>query len=207
MKKTKSFSYAKYGYLFSIPFVVAYLIFSLYPTINTVILGFTDAKGMAGLTNWHFLPADDLFKNFIAILKAPTFRKSLGNTIILWIANFIPQISLALLLTAWFTSKRNELRGQGFFKVVFYMPNIITAASIAILFKALFAYPIGPVNSLLMKLGLTDTAINFTTKVWPTRGIIAFIQFWMWYGNTMIVLVSGVLGLPGIAILAVLAVL
>ena len=78
MKKTKSFSYAKYGYLFSIPFVVAYLIFSLYPTINTVILGFTDAKGMAGLTNWHFLPADDLFKNFIAILKAPTFRKSLG---------------------------------------------------------------------------------------------------------------------------------
>ena len=195
MKKTKSFSYAKYGYLFSIPFVVAYLIFSLYPTINTVILGFTDAKGMAGLTNWHFLPADDLFKNFIAILKAPTFRKSLGNTIILWIANFIPQISLALLLTAWFTSKRNELRGQGFFKVVFYMPNIITAASIAILFKALFAYPIGPVNSLLMKLGLTDTAINFTTKVWPTRGIIAFIQFWMWYGNTMIVLVSGVLGI------------
>ena len=46
-----------------------------------------------------------------------------------------------------------------------------------------------------MKLGLTDTAINFTTKVWPTRSIIAFIQFWMWYGNTMIVLVSGVLGI------------
>lgn len=195
MNKSKSFSYAKYGYLFSIPFVVAYLIFSFYPTINTIILGFTDAKGMAGLTNWNFLPAEDLFKNFIAVLKAPTFRKSLGNTIILWVANFIPQISLALLLTAWFTSKRNELRGQGFFKVVFYMPNIITAASIAILFKALFAYPVGPVNSLLVKLGLASEAVNFTTKVWPTRGIIAFIQFWMWYGNTMIVLISGVLGI------------
>lgn len=195
MNKSKSFSYAKYGYLFSIPFVVTYLIFSFYPTINTIILGFTDAKGMAGLTNWNFLPAEDLFKNFIAVLKAPTFRKSLGNTIILWVANFIPQISLALLLTAWFTSKRNELRGQGFFKVVFYMPNIITAASIAILFKALFAYPVGPVNSLLVKLGLATEAVNFTTKVWPTRGIIAFIQFWMWYGNTMIVLISGVLGI------------
>ena len=191
MNKSKSFSYAKYGYLFSIPFVVTYLIFSFYPTINTIILGFTDAKGMAGLTNWNFLPAEDLFKNFIAVLKAPTFRKSLGNTIILWVANFIPQISLALLLTAWFTSKRNELRGQGFFKVVFYMPNIITA----ILFKALFAYPVGPVNSLLVKLGLATEAVNFTTKVWPTRGIIAFIQFWMWYGNTMIVLISGVLGI------------
>ena len=195
MKKTKSFSYAKYGYIFSIPFVVAYLIFSLYPTINTVILGFTDAKGMSGLTNWNFLPANDLFKNFIAVLKAPTFRKSLVNTMILWICNFIPQISLALLLTAWFTSKRNELRGQGFFKVVFYMPNIITAASIAILFKALFAYPIGPVNSLLQTLGLTSEPINFMNKVTASRGIIAFIQFWMWYGNTMIVLVSGVLGI------------
>lgn len=195
MKKTKSFSYAKYGYLFSIPFVVAYLIFSLYPTINTAVLGFTNAKGMAGLTNWKFLPSEDIFKNFIAVLKAPLFKKSLVNTIILWIVNFIPQISLALVLTAWFTSRRNQLKGQGFFKVVFYMPNIITAASIAILYKALFAYPVGPVNSLLQNLGVITEPINFTNKVWPTRGIIAFIQFWMWYGNTMIVLISGVLGI------------
>ena len=195
MKKNKSFSYAKYGYLFSIPFIVVYVIFSLYPTINTAILGFTDAKGMAGLTNWNFLPANDLFKNFIQVLKNPIFKKSLGNTVILWIVNFIPQISLALLLTAWFTSRRNQLRGQGFFKVVFYMPNIITAASIAILYKALFAYPIGPMNSLLQSLGIISEPINFTNKVWATRAIIAFIQFWMWYGNTMIILISGVLGI------------
>ena len=75
MKKNKSFSYAKYGYLFSIPFIVVYVIFSLYPTINTAILGFTDAKGMAGLTNWNFLPANDLFKNFIQVLKNPIFKK------------------------------------------------------------------------------------------------------------------------------------
>lgn len=195
MKKAKSFSYAKYGYLFSIPFVVTYLIFSFYPTINTAILGFTDAKGMAGLTNWHFLASDELFKNFAQILKAPLFKKSLVNTIILWIVNFIPQISLALVLTAWFTSRRDKLRGQGFFKVVFYMPNIITAASIAILYKALFAYPVGPINSLLQNMGIITEPINFTNKVWPTRLIIAFIQFWMWYGNTMIVLISGVLGI------------
>lgn len=195
MKKAKSFSYAKYGYLFSIPFVVTYLIFSFYPTINTAILGFTDAKGMAGLTNWHFLASDELFKNFAQILKAPLFKKSLVNTIILWIVNFIPQISLALVLTAWFTSRRDKLRGQGFFKVVFYMPNIITAASIAILYKALFAYPVGPINSLLQNMGIITEPINFTNKVWPTRFIIAFIQFWMWYGNTMIVLISGVLGI------------
>lgn len=195
MKNNKSFSYAKYGYLFSIPFVVVYAIFSLYPTLNTAILGFTDAKGMTGLTQWNFLPKEKIFNNFIQLFKNPMFMMSFKNTLILWVVNFIPQICLALLLTAWFTSRRNELRAQGLFKVIFYMPNIITAASIAILFNKLFAYPIGPVNSLLQSLHIIDEPINFINKVAPTRGIISFIQFWMWYGYTMIILISGVLGI------------
>ena len=195
MKKNKSFSYAKYGYLFSIPFVVVYAIFSLYPTLNTAILGFTDAKGMTGLTQWNFLPKEKFFNNFIQLFKNPMFMMSFKNTLILWVVNFIPQILLALLLTAWFTSRRNELRAQGLFKVIFYMPNIITAASIAILFNKLFAYPVGPVNSLLQNLHIIDEPINFVNKVGTTRGIISFIQFWMWYGSTMIVLISGVLGI------------
>lgn len=195
MKNNKSFSYAKYGYLFSIPFVVVYAIFSLYPTLNTAILGFTDSKGMTGLTQWNFLPKEKFFNNFIQLFKNPMFMMSFKNTLILWVVNFIPQILLALLLTAWFTSRRNELRAQGLFKVIFYMPNIITAASIAILFNKLFAYPVGPVNSLLQNLHIIDEPINFVNKVGTTRGIISFIQFWMWYGYTMIILISGVLGI------------
>ena len=195
MKNNKSFSYAKYGYLFSIPFVVVYAIFSLYPTLNTAILGFTDSKGMTGLTQWNFLPKEKIFNNIVQLFKNPMFMMSFKNTLILWVVNFIPQICLALLLTAWFTSRRNELRAQGLFKVIFYMPNIITAASIAILFNKLFAYPIGPVNSLLQGLHIIDEPINFINKVGPTRGIISFIQFWMWYGYTMIILISGVLGI------------
>lgn len=200
LKEGRSFSYAKYGYLFSIPFVVVYLIFSLYPTVSTILLAFTDAKGITGLSDWHFLPKEEIFENFVQVVATPSIEKSqfinaLKNTVILWVVNFIPQISLALLLTAWFTSRRNQLRCQGFFKVVFYMPNIITAASIALLFNKLFAYPIGPVNSLLQNLGVIEEPLEFTSKVGYTRGIISFIQFWMWYGSTMIVLISGVLGI------------
>ena len=72
MKKNKSFSYAKYGYLFSIPFVVVYAIFSLYPTINTALLGFTNAKGLTGLTDWEFLEWGSLFKNFQQVLNLIT---------------------------------------------------------------------------------------------------------------------------------------
>ena len=191
--KLKGVSYSKYGYLFSIPFVVAFLIFTLYPTIFTAILGFTDCHGPTGLDNFKFL--SEPFENYKSVINNESFRKSLKNTVLIWIMNFVPQISLALLLTAWFTSHTNEIKGKGFFKVVFYMPNIITAATVAILFRTFFAYPVGPINDILMSLGLREKGYYFLVNPTASRIIVAFIQFWIWYGNTMIVLVSGVLGI------------
>lgn len=170
-----------------------FLIFSLYPTIYTAVLGFTDCAGL-NKTDWHFL-LDDPFGNFKSILQNNSFKTSLRNTIVIWMMNFIPQITIALLLTAWFTSHHNELKGKGFFKVVFYMPNIITAASVAILFNALFNYPVGPVNDLLVSWGIRDSSYNFFVNGFASKCIVAFIQFLTWYGNTMIVLISGVLGI------------
>ena len=192
MEKKKSFSYAKYGYMFIIPFVAAYLVFSLYPTIYTLILGFTDAKGVGKA--WHFLQGD-IFKNFKWVLGNEVFRTSVKNTLKIWIINFIPQLLLALLLTAWFTSSHTKLKGQGFFKVVLYMPNIITAATVAVLFFAMFSYPKGPVNDILMSLGIIDKRFAFTQNKLASQLIVAFIQFWQWYGYTMLILISGVLGI------------
>ena len=191
--KKHGFGYAKYGYIFCIPFVLAFLVFNLYPTVYTIILGFTDCKG-AGNTNWHFLK-DDIWKNYRTILNNQSFKKSIVTTLKIWMMNFIPQISPALLLTSWFTSRRNKIKGQGFFKVVFYMPNIITMATVAILFSNLFAYPKGPINDLLVSWGLREEPYYFTNSTVATPLIVAFIQFWMWYGYTMIILISGVLGI------------
>lgn len=192
LKRRKNVSYAKYGYIFSLPFILVFAVFSLYPIIYTAVLGFTDYKGL-GVTEWHFL--EQPFQNFQLIMNNGSFRQALANTFIIWILNFIPQIFMALLLTAWFTSRRNKMRGKGLFKVLFYLPNIITAASIAILFFALFGYPVGPVNSLLLKLGIVEEPVYFLISKTSARLIVAFIQFWMWYGYTMIILTSGVLGI------------
>ncbi len=192
MKHRKKISYSKYGYIFSLPFIIVFFIFSLYPIFYTALIGFTDYKGI-GVTEFHIL--ENPLQNFEIILKNASFITALKNTFTIWIMNFIPQILIALVLTAWFTSKRNKLRGKGLFKVIFYLPNIITAASIAILFFALFGYPVGPVNSILVKLGIIDAPQYFLVGKTTTRIIVAFIQFWMWYGYTMIILVSGVLGI------------
>lgn len=192
-KRLKRISYAKYGYLFSLPFILAYLIFSLYPTIYTAILGFTDCEGI-GNTDWNILEGN-VFANFKWVLQNELFKKTIKNTIVIWILNFIPQITMALILTAWFTSRRNELKGKGAFKVIFYMPNIITAASVAMLFFTLFQYPAGPVNDLLTRFNILDKPYNFHADTTASQLVVAFIQFLTWYGNTMIVLISGVLGI------------
>lgn len=190
-KHLKGMSYAKYGYLFALPFVIIFLIFTLYPTVYTFVLAFTDAHGVGN----EIKLLEEPFGNFRKILTNQTFITSLKNTVKLWIMNFIPQITLAMVLTAWFTARRVTIKGQGFFKVLFYMPNIITAATIAILFNALFGYPNGPINEILKGAGIIETTYNFIVNKTASQLIVAFIQFWIWYGNTMIVLISGVLGI------------
>ena len=83
------------------------------------------------------------------------------------------------------------------------MPNLLTAASVALLFRSLFGYPIGPVNQFLQTLGfyqetvrgdgtVVHEAFNFFRNVAVSRGIVAFIQWWMWYGHTVIMLMAGI---------------
>lgn len=191
-KRRKGVSYAKYGYIFSIPFVLIFLIFSLYPIIYTVMVSFSDLRGFG--TELNFL--EKPFDNFISVLNNQTFTKALANTALIWMLNFIPQMLVALVLAAWFTNKRTKIKGQGIFKILFYMPNIITAASIAILFGALFGQD-GPVDYLLKSIGAVpkDVPLRLLSNGWVSRGIVAFIQFWTWYGYTMLILISGINGL------------
>lgn len=200
MRNKKLVNYAKYGYIFSIPFILTFCVFTLYPVIYTFVIGFTDLKG-AGNTEWHFLPkvGKNLFANFTEVLTSGSFQKAFKNTVIIWIINFIPQIGFALLFTAWFTDRRSKVKGQGFFKILFYMPNIITAATLAILFSVMFGYPKGPMNDLLIGVskifGVNRAAYNFRANEWPVKLVIAFIQFYQWYGHTMVNLTAGVIGI------------
>lgn len=189
----KRVSYAKWGYIFAAPFLIAFLVFTLYPLVTTLIYGFTNYKGLVPGMDIQLL--DNPFSEYKKVFKDKVFIISLKNTFIIWGVNFVPQILLALVLAVWFTSTRRNIKGQGFFKVVLYMPNIITAATIAILFQALFAYPKGPINDLLLSWGVIDKAFEFNVSGTASKCIVAFIQFWQWYGYTMIVLIAGILGI------------
>jgi multiple sugar transport system permease protein len=196
-KKHRTVEYGRYGYFFIAPFFIVYAVFQLWPLLKTISYSFMKyySQGLKvvgpkyiGVKNYvNVLIGDgELFNTY-------TF-KALGNTLIMWVANFIPQILLSLLLAAWFTDTRVKLKAKGFYKVTMYLPNIITAATISVLFYSLFSIN-GPMTQVFRHLGLIGESYSFMDHKWPTRLIISFINFWMWYGNTMIILIAGILGI------------
>lgn len=200
MTKKKLVNYAKYGYLFSIPFVLVFIIFSLYPTVNTLILGFTDYKG-AGVTEWHFLPTvgKPWYQNYMDVLKSSSFKKAFKNTWIIWGCSVIPEYIIALFFAAWYTDRRLRLKGRGLFKVIFYMPRIITGAAIAQLFASLFGYPKGVMNDLFNQVaavfGITRENYNFFVHEGAVKLIIMGVNVFMFYGSTMVLIIAGIMGI------------
>lgn len=173
-----------YGYLFVAPFIIGFLIFGLYPVYNTIALSFTDTTLMKADSNFIGL------KNFERLFADKTFITAIKNTWSLWLMNFIPQLGIALLLSVWFTNTRLKIKGGGIWRMLFYMPNLLMASAVAALFFSLFSY-YGPVNQFLVRGGFIPEAIDFIRSPATMRGLVVFIQWWMWFGQTTILLMAG----------------
>ena len=132
-------------------------------------------------------------KNFASLLQSDMLRYG-ANTVLLWIIGFITQIVIALLLASWFVDVRLKIRGQQFFKVVIYLPNLIMASAFAMLFFTLFSNK-GPINSILLSAGITDSPIDFMGTALGTRSLIGVMNFLMWFGNTTIMLMAAIMGI------------
>ena len=192
--KRRSISYAKWGYIFIAPFFIAFAIFQLIPLASTIYYSFFEyyrsglkviGPNFTGLSNYVKLLSLDL-------------PKYLGNTLLLWILGFVPQIIVSLLLAVWFTDNRLRIRCQPFFKTVIYMPNLIMASAFAMLFFALFSDN-GPVNAALVSAGILKEPFRFLSSIAGTRGLVALMNFLMWFGNTTIILMSAIMGVdPGL---------
>ncbi|MBN1181815.1 MAG: sugar ABC transporter permease [Bacteroidales bacterium] len=176
-----------YGYFFIMPFFILFFIFSLYPIIYTFILSLHEYDG---LSDKVFVGMD----NYSRLIGDKYFWMSIKSTWRIWIVNIIPQITIALWLAAIFTF--NRIKGQAFFRAFFYLPNLVTAASIALLFNVLLDWQNGVINQALASTGLITEKINWLRIPSASQNWVAFIQYWMWYGQTTILLLAGMSAIP-----------
>jgi cellobiose transport system permease protein len=177
------------GYLFLLPFMIGFLIFGIYPVINTVGLSFTDTTLMSKTSNYVGLT------NFTRLFADLVFVKAIGNTWLIWILNFIPQVGLGLLLSVIFNNARLKIKAAGVWRSVFYLPNLLMPAAVAALFGSLLGY-FGPLNQILVRSGILPEAMRFLESISIARGMVIFINTWTWFGQTMIVLMAGMTAIP-----------
>lgn len=133
--------------------------------------------------------------NFKRLLKDDYFYQAAGNTLRIWLFNFIPQMATAMLLSCIFTFQR--IKGMKFFRAAYYLPNLITAASVGLLFNLLFNGDKSAANYVLLQTGLLDKPFSFFNSPAFTSGLVSYIQWWMWYGYTTVIVMAGMTTVDG----------
>ena len=188
--KRKKIDYSKWGYIFILPFFICFFIFSFIPLMDTVRYSFFEYY-RSGIK--EIGPNFVGIENYASLLKSDMLKYA-AKTLILWIIGFIPQIIIALMLAEWFVDARLKIHGTQFFKVVIYLPNLIMASAFAMLFFTMFSTN-GPVNSILISLGMIKQPIDFLGSVTGTRSLVGLMNFLMWFGNTTIMLMAAIMGI------------
>ena len=191
-KKSKLTAYNNWGYAFVAPFVIVFLIFSVYPVLRTLYLSFTDLKVMGQA---HLIG----FANYKRVFTDKFFWRALWNTVRIWGVNIVLQLGLAFLLMMVFSDVKYKMRGLAVFRIIYYLPNLIAATSVAFLFSTLLDWRYGTFNILISSvhkaLGKSYMPIDWMGSPSTAGYVIAVIQSWMWFGNSFIMLMAGVQGI------------
>lgn len=177
--------YAKYGYLFITPFFLVFLIFSLYPILYTLYLSFTFYKGIGDPT-WIG------FENYGRVITDQFFWEALINTIRIWGVNIILQLGLAFLLVMIFSDLKYKVKGIRAFRIIFYLPNLIAATSVALIFVKLLNRDYGVINTILFDLNIISESIPWLDRSFLAQFSVSNIQTWMWFGNSFILFMAAI---------------
>lgn len=192
--------YTKWGYIFSIPFVVVFAVFSLWPMLSTVYYAFCYLKH-AGNTNPQFLPSigEPLFKNFQEIFASKSFLDAFKNTFFFWIAQTIPEWLLAFWLAVMMTDRRLKIKGRFIFRTGFFFPKLVAGTalggSLLIHLISFFGNAVGITFTAAMidGFGIKFEDLEFFTSV---QFFIIVVSLFMHFGIIFIYAVAGITGIP-----------
>ena len=171
--------------LFCLPLLAMYLIFSFTPLIKTFFYSVTDWSGYG---DYNFVG----FDNFIKVFNDKVFWTSLLNNVKFFFVGGIFVFGLALVCAAMIT--QSKLKESKYYRIILYMPNIISGVIIAVLWKFIFSPNFGLLNNFMTLLGLEpqnwlgqkDTAFTCLMIVWV----------WSGFGYYMLLMIAGIEGIP-----------
>ena len=175
----------RWGYLFTAPFFVMFLIFGLAPIIYSVYIAFF---------NWDALGTQEFIglANFDELFIDTRFWNALINTLDIWLLSTIPMLIISIGLAAILHNP--ALRGSTFFRTILLVPNITSVLAIAIVFGQLFGRDFGMVNIIVGAFGFEH--IDFVQGTTSSHVAIASMIVWRWTGYNALIFLAAMLAIP-----------
>lgn len=170
------------------PAIILFTIFMIIPTINVFKMsmykwgGYSPTKEFVGLNNFKILMED------------MNFFRSFQNTILLIIVVTIITMGFALLFAAIIT--RENLLGQSFFRIIFYIPNILSVVVIAAIFSAIYDPTNGLLNSTLGLLKLENLQRMWLGDQKIVIYSLAGAMIWQAIGYYMVMYMASMASIP-----------
>ncbi len=171
------------GWLFALPWVIGFLVFTAGPMLYSLVVSFTEyniirAPEWVGIQNYDNILTNDSM-----------FWKSIENTF--WLVGFkVPVVMVAALMIALLLNR--NLRGSKFFRAIIYLPNIFSGVAAVFLWQWILA-PQGLLNTSLEAIGI-DGPAWFADPAWTKPGLIVMGMWWI--GGNVLVYLAGLRAIP-----------
>lgn len=173
-------------YLLITPMLIGFCVFTIYPICWALRYSFYDYNGIDA----SFIGLDNFVRLFT---RDPGYWEALLNTFILTFGKLLIELPLALMLAILLN---NSLKGNGIFRTIFFMPNIISTAIMGLIFFFIFDTANGFVNNVLLEWRLIAAPINWFGEKWTAMAVIAIVSIWQGFGINMLFFLSGIQGIP-----------
>ncbi len=171
------------AFLFLLPALAFYLIFTMLPLLHTVWLSFFEWDGLS-LGTWAGLD------NYREILNDEDIRGAFVHSIELILYYSVIAVVVALLLIM--VIQRAKVRGLTFFRTLIFLPQTIAVVVVAQAFVWIYA-PKGPLNAVLEPFGLNRTWLGDFGTALPALG---FVGSWMTFGLAFVLFLAGMQRIP-----------
>lgn len=170
------------------PAVILFTIFMILPTINVFRMSLYERSAFSAKETFVGM------KNFATLLKDAAFIRSMQNTLLLIVVVTVITMSLALIFAYILT--KEKIRGQSFFRVVFYIPNILSVVVISGIFSAVYQTENGMLNSIIEAFATLEEHILWKgEKMVMVSIIIAMV--WQAIGYYMVMYMASMSAVPG----------
>lgn len=168
------------GWMFLLPATLLIFAMNFYPMIQAFFLSFK--TGIGNHQVWGGL------SNYIRLLDDKVFRTALVNNFVYLLFQVPIMLAIAIILATLLNKK--DLKFKGLFRTAIFLPCCTALVSYSIIFKTLFAYD-GYINTVLLKLGLIGSRINWLGDTGTAKVIIIIALIWRWTGYNMVFYLSG----------------